>query len=65
MAMKTLRETARALVAPGKGILAPLATWRGDPMRVDDGQRAFHHRARCNSSARLGAHTAELERSVE
>ena len=47
MAMKTLQETARALVAPGKGILAadeshatPLATWRGAPMRVDDGQRS-------------------------
>jgi fructose-bisphosphate aldolase, class I len=49
---------ARALQA------APLARWRGDPMRVDDGQRAFHHRARCNSAARAGAYTAELERSL-
>src|SRR5207344_2104953 len=37
---------ARALQA------APLAAWRGDATRVDDGQRAFRHRARCNSAAR-------------
>jgi fructose-bisphosphate aldolase class I len=49
---------ARALQA------APLATWRGDPARVDDAQRAFLHRARCNSAARAGAYSAELERSA-
>jgi fructose-bisphosphate aldolase, class I len=49
---------ARALQA------APLARWGGDAMRVDEGQRAFRHRARCNSAARAGAYTAELERSV-
>jgi fructose-bisphosphate aldolase class I len=49
---------ARALQA------APLAAWRGDATRVDDGQRAFRHRARCNSAARAGAYTAELERSA-
>jgi fructose-bisphosphate aldolase, class I len=49
---------ARALQA------APLMTWGGDPIRVEDGQRAFHHRARCNSAARAGAYTAELERSA-
>ena len=48
---------ARALQA------APLTAWGGDPTRVDDGQRAFRHRARCNSAARTGAYTAELERS--
>ena len=49
---------ARALQA------APLAAWRGDATRVEDGQREFHHRARCNSAARAGAYTAELERSA-
>src|SRR5213593_3776378 len=49
---------ARALQA------APLTSWGGDPIRVEDGQRAFRHRARCNSAARAGAYTAELERSA-
>src|SRR6266403_4377424 len=49
---------ARALQA------APLRTWGGDPARVDDAQRAFRHRARCNSTARSGAYTPELERSA-
>jgi fructose-bisphosphate aldolase class I len=43
---------------------APLRTWRGDPARVADAQRMFHHRARCNSLARAGAYTADLERSA-
>jgi len=49
---------ARALQA------APLTAWRGDQTRVDDAQRAFLHRARCNSAARAGAYSAELERSA-
>ena len=49
---------ARALQA------APLAAWRGDQTRVDDAQRAFLHRARCNSAARAGSYSAELERSA-
>jgi fructose-bisphosphate aldolase class I len=49
---------ARALQA------APLRTWGGDPARVGVAQRAFRHRARCNSAARSGAYTPELERSV-
>src|SRR5262249_45904462 len=40
------------------------AAWRGDQTRVDDAQRAFLHRARCNSAARAGAYSAELERSA-
>ena len=43
---------------------APLRAWGGDPARLADAQRAFHHRARCNSAARSGAYTPELERSV-
>ena len=49
---------ARALQA------APLRTWGGDPARIGDAQLAFRHRARCNSAARSGAYTPELERSV-
>ena len=49
---------ARALQA------APLKTWGGDPARVADAQRAFYHRARCNSAARSGAYSPELERSA-
>jgi len=49
---------ARALQA------SPLKAWGGDPARVADAQRAFYHRARCNSAARSGAYTPELERSA-
>jgi fructose-bisphosphate aldolase class I len=49
---------ARALQA------APLTTWGGDPTRVNDAQRAFLHRARCNSAARAGSYSAELERNA-
>jgi fructose-bisphosphate aldolase, class I len=49
---------ARALQA------APLQTWGGKSERVLDAQRAFYHRARCNSAARSGAYTLELERSA-
>jgi fructose-bisphosphate aldolase, class I len=49
---------ARALQAPA------LAAWRGDAARVADAQRVFYHRARCNSAARRGQYTAELERTV-
>ena len=49
---------ARALQA------APLKAWGGDPARVADAQRAFLHRARCNSAARAGTYTPELERSA-
>ena len=39
---------------------AALATWRGDPQKVEAAQQAFYHRARCNSLAALGAY-GELE----
>jgi fructose-bisphosphate aldolase class I len=48
---------ARALQAPA------LRAWRGDPVRVPEGQRALLHRARCNSAARAGQYTLELERA--
>ena len=43
---------------------APMAIWRGDPVRIGEAQRAFLHRARCNAAARRGEYTPEVERSV-
>jgi fructose-bisphosphate aldolase class I len=48
---------ARALQAPA------LRAWRGEPARAPEGQRALLHRARCNSAARAGQYTPELERA--
>ena len=50
---------ARALQAPA------LQAWRGEPGNVPAGQRAFLHRARCNSAAREGRYTAELEQAAD
>jgi fructose-bisphosphate aldolase, class I len=43
---------------------AALQTWRGEPARVAEAQQVFRHRARCNSAARAGAYTPELERGA-
>ncbi len=46
----------------GRALPAPvLKAWKGDPANVADAQRAFHHRAWCNSKARFGKYTAEME----
>ncbi len=46
----------------GRALQAPvLKAWKGDPTNVADAQRAFHHRARCNSKARFGKYTEEME----
>jgi fructose-bisphosphate aldolase class I len=46
----------------GRALQAPvLKAWKGDPANVADAQRAFHHRASCNSKARFGKYTAEME----
>ncbi len=48
----------------GRALQAPvLAAWRGEPGRIAAGQQAFYHRARCNSAARYGRYTADLERA--
>ncbi len=39
-----------------------LKAWGGAASRVADGQRAFAHRARCNTQAALGLYTAAMER---
>jgi fructose-bisphosphate aldolase class I len=46
----------------GRALQAPvLKAWKGDPANVADAQRAFHHRAWCNSKARFGKYTTEME----
>jgi fructose-bisphosphate aldolase class I len=46
----------------GRALQAPvLKAWKGDPANVADAQQAFHHRASCNSQARFGKYTAEME----
>lgn len=50
---------ARALQAPA------LETWRGESSNLSAAQRAFFHRARCNSAAREGRYTTEVEQGTE
>ena len=46
----------------GRALQAPvLKAWKGDPAKVADAQKAFHHRAMCNSKARFGKYTEEME----
>jgi len=46
----------------GRALQDPvLKTWKGDPANVAAAQRAFYHRARCNSAARFGKYTKEME----
>jgi fructose-bisphosphate aldolase class I len=46
----------------GRALQAPvLKAWKGDPANVADAQLAFHHRALCNSRARFGKYTKEVE----
>jgi fructose-bisphosphate aldolase class I len=37
---------------------AALGAWRGKPESVHSAQKAFYHRARCNSLAAVGAYSA-------
>jgi fructose-bisphosphate aldolase class I len=46
----------------GRALQAPvLEAWKGEPANVADAQRAFHHRAFCNSKARFGKYTEAME----
>jgi fructose-bisphosphate aldolase class I len=38
-----------------------LITWRGEPVSVQAAQQALYHRARCNSAARFGDYSQEME----
>ena len=40
---------------------APLRAWGGDPTNFEAGQKAFYHRAMCNSYARTGQYSADME----
>jgi fructose-bisphosphate aldolase class I len=49
----------------GRALQDPvLQAWSGDPAAAAAAQRALLHRAECNSAARRGAYSAELEASV-
>src|SRR5437870_1535850 len=46
----------------GRALQAPvLKAWKGEPTNVADAQQAFHHRAWCNSKARFGKYTEDME----
>ena len=46
----------------GRALQSPvLRAWKGDPANVASAQKAFHHRAWCNSKARFGKYTEEME----
>ncbi len=46
----------------GRALQAPvLKAWKGDTANVSAAQTAFHHRAWCNSKARFGKYTQEME----
>jgi fructose-bisphosphate aldolase class I len=46
----------------GRALQAPvLKAWRGEATNVAAAQQAFHHRAWCNSKARFGKYTEEME----
>jgi fructose-bisphosphate aldolase, class I len=47
----------------GRALQAPaLKAWQGQPGLFDAGQKALLHRARCNSVARFGKYSSEMER---
>lgn len=41
-----------------------LKTWKGDPANTYPAQRIFYHRAKCNSAARLGKYSREVENTI-
>src|ERR1700745_3365439 len=49
----------------GRALQAPvLKAWKGEAANVKQGQQAFHHRAWCNSKARFGKYTEEMEKAA-
>jgi fructose-bisphosphate aldolase class I len=46
----------------GRALQAPvLKAWKGEAANIAAAQQAFHHRAWCNSKARFGKYTVEME----
>jgi fructose-bisphosphate aldolase class I len=49
----------------GRALQAPvLKAWKGETANVSAAQEAFHHRAMCNSKARFGEYTEEMEKAA-
>jgi len=49
----------------GRALQAPaLKAWKGAIANVEAGANAFLHRAKCNSAARSGSYTAEMEKAA-
>jgi fructose-bisphosphate aldolase class I len=47
----------------GRALQEPALTiWHGEQANVAAAQAAFYHRSKCNSTARTGSYTSELER---
>jgi len=47
----------------GRALQAPsIKAWAGKAGNVEAGQKAFHHRAKCNGAARYGRYTAAMEK---
>ena len=50
----------------GRALQAPvLKAWKGDQANVAKAQQAFHHRAWCNSKARFGKYTEDMETTAK
>jgi fructose-bisphosphate aldolase class I len=62
-AMNRLRELPWQLsFSYGRALQSPvLNAWKGEAANVAEAQRAFHHRAWCNSNARFGKYSGEME----
>jgi len=46
----------------GRALQAPvLKAWKGEQANVAKAQQAFYHRAWCNSKARFGKYTGDME----
>ena len=49
----------------GRALQAPsMKAWGGKAANVAAGQKAFHHRAKCNGAARNGKYTAAMEKQA-
>jgi fructose-bisphosphate aldolase class I len=49
----------------GRALQAPtLKAWKGEASNVAAAQAAFAHRAKCNSAARSGGYTPEMENAA-
>jgi fructose-bisphosphate aldolase, class I len=50
----------------GRALQAPaISAWAGNAFNIQPAQRALYHRARCNSAARAGKYSADLEKQTK